>query len=165
MNNTKIQADFLAMLKRCEGIIYKVCLHFTDHNPDSVGDLYQEIVCQLWVGYKGFREESKESTWVWRVALNTALQRCRHSKGEPRMVGIDSSIVDTVAEALPDPLLQRLYELVDMLPPHDKQLAELYLSGETVKRMAKILKCTENVVNKRIRKLKRTLKEMNDRMI
>ncbi len=164
MKNTKLQADFLAMLDRCEGIIYGVCLHFTDHSRDSVDDLYQEIVCQLWKGYKAFREESKESTWVWRVALNAALQQRRHSKDEPPMVGLDSSIFDTVAEASPDPLLERLYELVDMLPPHDKQLAELYLRGESVKRMAQILKCTENVVNKRIQKLKRTLKAMNDRV-
>lgn len=118
----------------------------------------------MWKGFRGFREESKESTWVWRVALNTVLQQHRHCKDEPPMVGLAPSIYDTVAEASPDPLLVRLYELVDMLPQPDKQLAELYLSGESVKRMAKALKCTESVVNKRIQKLKRTLKAMNERM-
>ena len=152
------------MLDRCRGIMYEICLNFTDGGRDSIDDLYQEMVCQLWKGYKDFRDESKESTWVWQVALNAARQQRRRRRHEPLMVGLDPTICDTLAEAPPDPLLQRLYELVDMLPQQDRQLAELYLRGMSAKQMAKVLKCTETVVNKRIQKLKRTLKAMNERM-
>jgi RNA polymerase sigma-70 factor (ECF subfamily) len=51
------------MLRRSRRILYKVCLAFTDRQPDNVDDLYQEIVCNLWRGWPKFRGESDTSDW------------------------------------------------------------------------------------------------------
>ena len=54
------EAAFVDMVKRHEALIYKVCLAFTRQRRDEVEDLKQDILCNLWHGYKGFRKESKE---------------------------------------------------------------------------------------------------------
>ena len=61
MKNTKLQADFLAMLDRCEGIIYGVCLHFTDHSRDSVDDLYHGVTPELVPDFYGLKGDSSDN--------------------------------------------------------------------------------------------------------
>ena len=83
--------EFEEMLCRSQRILYHVCLAYTDKQPESIDDLYQEIVSNLWHGWPKFRGKSDTATWVYRVALNTAkselrnLQRrgCRRRGGDP----------------------------------------------------------------------------------
>ena len=84
----RLQKDFLEMLNQCQGIVMKVCLCFTDRQPANIDDLYQDIVSELWTSYPRFRQESKPSTWVYAVALNTALMRHR----PPRPQGPDAPL-------------------------------------------------------------------------
>ena len=44
----KREEQFLEMLARCERTVFKVCLFYTDRQPDNVRDMYQDIVCNLW---------------------------------------------------------------------------------------------------------------------
>lgn len=67
------ESEFMEMLARCERTLFKVCLFYTDRQPDNVRDMYQDIVCDLKQAWPNFRHESKENTWVYRVALNTAV--------------------------------------------------------------------------------------------
>ncbi|MBQ6157245.1 MAG: sigma-70 family RNA polymerase sigma factor [Bacteroidales bacterium] len=69
------ESEFMEMLARCERTLFKVCLFYTDRQPDNVRDMYQDIVCNLWQAWPSFRHESKANTWVYRVALNTAVAR------------------------------------------------------------------------------------------
>src|SRR5690606_16069321 len=62
-----------------QGIIYKVCRMYRDSREDQE-DLFQEIVLQLWKAFPKFREESKVSTWMYRIALNTAIAIFRKNK-------------------------------------------------------------------------------------
>lgn len=162
MNMKERQERFFAMLQRCDGIVYKVCLMHTDRSVGQVNDLYQEIVCNLWRGYLDFREESKEATWVWRVALNTASSHHRYEKKMPKTEKLPAYLADTRAEEQPDPLVERLYELVSLLPQGDKKLANMYLEDMSVSEMAEVLKCSESTVKRRISRLKETLKRMNE---
>ena len=163
MTSEMQQQNFMAMLGRCEGLIYKVCLTYTSRTRESVADLYQEIVCNLWNGYRKFRSESKESTWVWRVAVNTALGMCRHMQTQPQMVEIPAELFDTLAEEQPNGVLQRFYELVDMLDEDERELMMLYLSDATTAEMATVLKCPLRTVERRISRLKQRLKELNEK--
>lgn len=63
---------FVDMINIHRGIIYKVCNLYA-HHPEDKKDLFQEIVLQLWKSFPSFRAESKPSTWMYRVALNTAI--------------------------------------------------------------------------------------------
>ena len=153
----------MAMFSRCEGLIYRVCLIYATRSRESIDDLYQEIVCNLWDGYRGFRKESMESTWVWQVAVNTAVSIVRHEQSMPQMVEVPAEFYDTLAEEQPNELLERLYELIDMLDEDEHRLLSLYLSDATTAEMATALNCPLRTVERRISRLKQRLKELNEK--
>ena len=66
------EQEFLKRIESHKGILYKVSKMYMD-NHDDQQDLFQEIVCQLWKSYDSFRNESQFSTWMYRVAVNTAI--------------------------------------------------------------------------------------------
>ena len=72
-NKAKI---FTELVEKNQGIIHKVCRIYTD-DKDSHDDLFQEIVLQLWRSYDSFKGDSKFSTWMYRVSLNTAITLIR----------------------------------------------------------------------------------------
>lgn len=76
-----MQKDFLKIVHEEQGIIYKVCKMYRDSLEDQE-DLFQEIILQLWRAYPKFRNESKVSTWMYRIALNTAIATFRKKKLE-----------------------------------------------------------------------------------
>ena len=69
---SETEAQFLADIEKHRGLLHKICLAYSD---DSTGrdDLKQEIILQLWKSYPSFRRQSGFSTWMYRVALNTAI--------------------------------------------------------------------------------------------
>ena len=75
---------FAKIIADNQGIIHKVCNMYCDR-PDDRQDLFQEIVLQLWRAYPSFKGQSKVSTWLYRVALNTAISAFRkHQKTSPQ---------------------------------------------------------------------------------
>lgn len=80
----------------------------------------------------------------------------------PKTEKLPAYLADTRAEEQPDPLMERLYELVSLLPQGDKKLANMYLEDMSVSEMAEVLKCSESTVKRRISRLKETLKRMNE---
>ena len=162
--------EFVEMLRRCDGIIFRVCLMFAPgarsrrraDRMASVGDLYQDIVATLWHKRHLFRGESSESTWVYRVALNTALMQNRRRLKAPPFALLDDDTVCSIAGSASDELVERLYELLDMLPADDKALMLLYLDGLSVKEMASIRSCAESSVKNRLTLIRKKLIKLNE---
>src|SRR5688572_33067927 len=73
------QEEFVRQVQSSQGIIHKICRLYGQTQPDRE-DLFQEIVVQLWKAIPKFRGESKFSTWIYRVALNTAISDFRKKK-------------------------------------------------------------------------------------
>lgn len=71
------------MINKHAGIIYKVCSMYGLEKEDQK-DLFQEIVLQLWKSFPSFREASQVSTWMYRIALNTAISRFRKERRIPQ---------------------------------------------------------------------------------
>ena len=71
-----MEKDFLHIIDQHQGIIYKVCKLYRTYK-DEQEDLFQDIVLQLWRAYPKFRGESKVSTWIYRIAINTAINSFR----------------------------------------------------------------------------------------
>ena len=74
-----MEQAFIKNIQQHQNIIYKVCNLYRDRREDQE-DLFQEIVYQLWKAYPGFKGESKLSTWMYRIALNTAIAAYRKPK-------------------------------------------------------------------------------------
>ena len=76
-----MEREFLNIVEAHQGIIFKVCKLYRNSKEDQE-DLFQEIVLQLWRAFPKFRKESKVSTWMYRIALNTAIAMFRKHKIE-----------------------------------------------------------------------------------
>ena len=73
-----LETKFLSDFEQNQNIAHKICRVYTT-NQSAHNDLFQEITIQLWKNYPKFRGDSKFSTWMYRVALNTAISLYRKS--------------------------------------------------------------------------------------
>jgi RNA polymerase sigma-70 factor (ECF subfamily) len=86
------EEEFAQIVRDNEGVIFKITTIYTTNGQDQK-DLYQDIVCQLWKSYDSFRNEAKISTWMYRVALNTAIRQLQKRKRKPHEVSIDQVVL------------------------------------------------------------------------
>ena len=84
---------FVALIKENQGLIYKVTKLYTNSKEDAE-DLYQDIVYQLWKSLGTFRNESKISTWIYRIALNASITHLRKEKIKGRQLAVTEMMVD-----------------------------------------------------------------------
>lgn len=149
------QDAFLQMVDENRGTLYKVCLMFSSRQSEELRDLYQEVVCRLWEGYEGFDRRSSSLTWVYRVAMNTALNWQRNRRRRPLLVPLDTlddQLLASEADRSSD-----LYALADHLTDNEKALLWLYLDGVKLRQIAEVTDSTEDAVKKRIQRMKQHL--------
>lgn len=155
------ESEFMEMLARCERTLFKVCLFYTDRQPDNVHDMYQDIVCNLWQAWPSFRHESKENTWVYRVALNTAVAQLRKRSRTTSFVLLTDEMVATLTDLKHEELVESLYRLIDLLGKADKSLILLYLDKIPYDQIAEIVGISETAARKRVERIKQKLVILN----
>lgn len=158
----ELEHQFVSELESNQNIVHKVCSLYTD-NRDAHNDLFQEITIQLWKAYPKFRGDSKFSTWMYRVALNTAITLYRKSKKQPK-----TQVFDTVAyriKAEPyDPTEQEqiklMYSAIRELGDIDKALIFLYLEDKNYREIAETLGISEVNARVKMSRIKNKLKSI-----
>ncbi len=134
-----------------QNIVHKICRLYTN-DQDSHNDLFQEITIQLWKAYPKFRGDSKFSTWMYRVALNTAITLYRKSKrriNTQDFEGISFKIASEPYDDTEEKQLNLMYSAVKELNDVDKALVFLYLEDKNYREISDTLGITE--VNARVR--------------
>ena len=96
------EKEFVEIIQKNESILYKMMRLYADTKEDQK-DLYQEIVYQLWKGFNTFRGDAKVSTWIYRIALNTALLHLKNKKRKGHKTSLAGIVL--VAENY-DPILE-----------------------------------------------------------
>jgi len=149
---------FSQMIKDHEGIIYKITRVYCDGAQDQM-DLYQDIVYQLWKGFDTFKGNSKRSTWMYRVALNTTYTFLRKQKKRGTKVPIENlnlsyEIKDTHLEER----LQVMYAHIKKLKEIDRGIILLLLEGKKYEEIATITGFTRSNVATRISRIKEKLR-------
>lgn len=164
MNKKKqLQAEFTAAFKQCEGCVISICAFFAGNNRENFRDLYQDIASALWESWPTYRGESKLSTWVTGVALNTARRYLEHHKRMPQFVELRENLCYNLADEASDPLYQTLYELIDSLDnDKDREIMYLYLANKKYSEIARETNTTESAVKQRIYRIKKKLKQLNE---
>ena len=149
--NKNLEHKFISELETHQNIVHKVCSLYTD-NRDAHNDLFQEITIQLWKAYPKFRGDSKFSTWMYRVALNTAITLYRKSKRRVKTQDYESVIYKIKADEY-DPTeeqqLKLMYDAIRQLSDIDKALVFLYLEDKDYREISDTLGITE--VNARVK--------------
>ncbi len=153
----------MAIVSDNRRLIYKVCyMYATD--DDYLNDLYQEVLANIWQGIDSFRGESRQSTWIYRVALNTCVTFYR--RNSTHTTGRVS--IDNVAD-IEDPdnsktkMLKEMYRLIGDLPKMDKAIILLWLDEKSYEQIADITGLTRNTVATRLRRIKQKLVEQNNK--
>ncbi len=149
--NKELEHKFVSELESNQNIVHKVCSLYTN-DRDSHNDLFQEITIQLWKAYPKFRGDSKFSTWMYRVALNTAITLYRKSKKRIRTQDYDSVIYKIKAneyDHTEEHQLKLMYNAVKQLGDIDKALVFLYLEDKDYTEISETLGISE--VNARVK--------------
>ncbi|WP_353121618.1 RNA polymerase sigma factor [Dysgonomonas capnocytophagoides] len=158
MYNQDLEKDFMDMVRHNERIIYKVVSFYADIDQ-SVSDLYQEVVLNLWKAYPSFRGESKVSTWIYRISLNTCITFFRRSK---RSISYTDLVIDISDIPDEDDNIKELYRLINKLGKIEKALVLLYLDEKPYKEIAEITGLTVTNVATKLNRIKDKLKKMSN---
>ena len=151
--------EFFQNIKENEGIIYKVARLYADSAEDQK-DVYQEIVYQLWKSYPSFKKNSKISTWMYRVALNTAISNLKKEKRKGIQVPIDNSLLNRMAEIdkVMEERITLLYAHIKKLSIVEKGIILLHLEGKNYDEIAAITGFTATNIGTRLTRIKNKLK-------
>jgi len=153
---------FLTQIQLHEKQIYKIC-HFYATNKADMQDLYQEILLQLWKSYPNFRGESKFNTWLYQVAINTAITRLRKDKKNIRVYDMDhlsAEVQNEVADANKEELYHTLYAAVEQLNEIEKAIVLLFIDGKTYAEMEAILGISEPTLRVKMNRIKEKLRQL-----
>jgi len=152
------ETEFLFLINQHKAIIHKVSKMYMD-DAEQQRDLFQEIVLQLWKAYPTFKGNSKFSTWIYRVALNTALVYFKKDKQKVDKTQLDENIdvIDVNESESKEEKLAYLYKAVQELNAIEKALIFLFLENQSHREIAENLGISE--VNARV-KLNRTKEKL-----
>jgi RNA polymerase sigma factor (sigma-70 family) len=150
---------FIKVIKENEGLIFKVATLYTNSFQDKE-DLHQEIVFQLWKSFDSFNEQSKLSTWMYRVAMNTAIYNLKSVKRQIHTISIDAETerYAEVADKPEEERLRLLHESIQTLNLLERGIILLYLEGKNHQEIAEIIGITTSNVGTRISRIKEKLK-------
>ena len=161
------EAEFLEHIESNKGILFKICRIYQD-DPEDRNDLLQEITLQLWLAYDSFKGESKFSSWMYRVALNTAIAFFKKQKRRPDDRGLphDFDRAEEFSAASEDEeKLAMFYKAVHQLNKVEKALIYLYMEDQSYEEIATHLGITPLNARVRMNRLKNKLKEITKKMI
>lgn len=165
MTDKEQESLFRRWLNEHPGLMFKV-VRSCAATPEDQDDLFQEILLQLWSSIPSFRGEAKETTWIYRVAFNTALVWRRGEKR--RRVKHESFLKYSFApDNQPDHLegscdreiIEQLYAAIRRLPKVDASLALMLLDGLAYREMSEVLGISENHVGVKLNRIRKQLAE------
>jgi RNA polymerase sigma-70 factor (ECF subfamily) len=153
-----MEKEFTELLYQNQGIVHKICnLYFS--NRAEKEDYQQELIIQLWRAYPSFKKESKFSTWMYKVCLNSAIDLLRKERTHPKMIQYENhdflKITDEKSESSENQ--DKLYLAITMLSETDKAIITLYLDEFTYREIADIIGLSETNIGVKINRIKSTI--------
>jgi RNA polymerase sigma factor (sigma-70 family) len=158
------EKEFISLLNQHQKIIYKVCNLYMQSHADKE-DLFQEITLQAWKAYGKFRGDAKFSTWLYRVALNTAITFYRKEK--KNIVFTTDDVPETVTGPY-DPIEERtkaMYIAIGELSKIDKAIVMLYLEDYSYAEISEVIGITANNIAVKMNRIKIKLKDQTKKYI
>ena len=122
------EKQFEELVKQYKRTIYSVCYMFSRDN-EEINDLFQEILVRLWLGLDQFENRSSVNTWVYRIALNTAINGSKSAKRRSQTVPLSTDIDPYDPQDTSLEQIRQLYALIHQLDVMDRGLVLLWLEG------------------------------------
>lgn len=162
VKDISVEQEFTSQINLHKGILYKISKMYMDNEEDRK-DLFQEITYQAWRSYPKFRGESKFGTWLYRIALNTAIL---FLKKEKRKLTINSDqienfkVIETDTSSEIEDQLSEMYLAISQLNNIDKALIFYYLENFSGREIALEMGISEGNVRVKLNRAKLKLKEL-----
>ncbi|MEJ0031571.1 MAG: RNA polymerase sigma factor [Bacteroidota bacterium] len=152
-----LSRQFSEQISNHLGILHKICRTYKK-DPDDRDDLFQEIVFNAWKSFPRFEGRSKFSTWLYRVALNTALYQNRkdHFFGKK----IDVEILNNISVDVKEDNTDLLWMAINKLDELEKSIVVLYLEELPYKEISEITGLSENNVAVKLNRIKSKMKKI-----
>ena len=155
MKNEK-EKQFEELVKQYKRTIYSVCYMFS-RDKEEINDLFQEILVRLWLGFDQFEQRSSVNTWVYRIALNTAINSDKRAKRRPQTVPLSTDIDPYDPQESSLEQVRQLYALINQLDVMDRGLVLLWLEGIGYDEIAAIMGITVANVGIKLHRIKEKL--------
>ena len=163
MTDDKIKEQFLDILEKNIGILIKLSRVYTKVAQDR-DDLINDITLELWKSFESFNGDSKISTWIYRVAINTAMNYKRKRKNDSLFVSLTDfkkeDVFPWLAEQDNSSELEILYNCIDELNEINKAIILLYLDGNSHDEISEIMGISKTNVGTRIGRIKEQIKSL-----
>ena len=159
---SKQEENFVKQITENQRLIHKVCRIYTDNEVDHE-DLFQEITLQLWKSFSGYRGEAKFSTWMYRIALNTAISLFRKSSRQIRLQSdIDFISLKIECDEYTDEeeKIRNMYKMIHKLSDIEKALIMMYLDDKSYREIGEVLGITEGNARVKMNRAKNNLKSL-----
>ena len=153
------EAQFITLIKEHQGIIHKICRLYRESKEDRE-DLFQEITFQLWRSLPGFKGEAKISTWIYRIALNTAVATFRKKKPDIEYTPILPDLPEQQENEEKALLQERLFTALKQLDDSEKAIITLYLEELNYQQIAEIIGINENYVGVKLNRIKNKIQKL-----
>ncbi len=150
------EKQFEELVKQYKRTIYSVCYMFS-RNKEEINDLFQEILVRLWLGFDQFEQRSSVNTWVYRIALNTAINSDKRAKRRPQTVPLSTDIDPYDPQDSSFEQVRQLYALINQLDVMDRGLVLLWLEGIGYDEIAAIMGITVANVGIKLHRIKEKL--------
>ena len=159
MNNDK-EHQFELLVREHKRTIYTVCYMFS-HNKAEIDDLFQEVLIRLWNGFDTYEGRSNARTWIYRVALNTAINQDKKERRRIETVPLSVDINPFEADNPKTEQVRKLHDLISQLELIDRSLVLLWLEGISYDEIGAIIGITPNNVGVRLARIKEKLVQMS----
>ena len=159
MNNDK-EHQFELLVQEHKRTIYTVCYMFS-HDKAEIDDLFQEILIRLWNGFDNYEGRSSARTWIYRVALNTAINQDKKQRRRIETVLLTVDIDPFEADNPKTEQVRKLHDLISQLELIDRSLVLLWLEGISYDEIGAIIGITPNNVGVRLGRIKEKLVQLS----
>ena len=159
MNHAEREERFLEIFAAHKDRLHRLCYGYLGSNED-LDDLFQEVMVNVWNGLPGFRGDSAVSTWVYRIAVNTALIHRRKRRPTEPLVDVadrGGGVHQCLEE---EERLAVLRRAIASLPAPDRLVVTLLLEGLSYKEIAEITGLTVNHVGVKLTRIRKSMEEM-----
>ena len=158
----KIQEEqFARLVREHKNTIYTVCYMFSQ-DEEEVNDLFQETLINMWKGIASFREESKISTWIYRVALNTCLLQERKKKKEVKIVPLSMDINFFEDNDANSSQVRQLHERIGKLGLVDRAIVMMWLEDMSYDEIGAVMGISAQNVGVKLFRIKEQLKKIHN---
>ncbi len=153
-----MEKEFIELVNKHQGILHKICNIYFYRNPYKE-DYYQEMLIRLWKSYPDYKGHSAFSTWLYRVALNTAIDIIRKQTIQPKYIELSKNEynISDCNQYIESDTRDKLYQAISYLSVVEKAIIILYLEEYNYKEISEIIGISESNTGVKINRIKSQL--------